>query len=196
MAVHEIRANSTKEQTWLDRAFKQITDKTSEIYRSLVASFPQRFIGDADVRLFAFKQSQGCPKLGATRLGLSLQFEEKRRRSKSRMSSPALSEDLKRTLARSIETALDSLGGKVGQVILYHIEKQYSLKVEDIIDRPESFMGALQGIFGDGAFTLEQIVVETVLRNIPVARENLQTRRFCRLMAELRQRIEPCVVSE
>nr|MDO8134757.1 hypothetical protein [Candidatus Njordarchaeum guaymaensis] len=134
--------------------------------------------------------------MGATKLGLSLQFEERRRRSRSRTSASALSEDLRRTLARSIEMALDSLGGKVGQVILYHIEKEYSLKAEDIIDRPESFMGALQGIFGDGAFTLEQIVVETVIRNVPVARENLQTRRFCRLMAELKQKIGPCVVLE
>lgn len=103
---------------------------------------------------------------------------------------------MRRTLTKSIETALDSLGENVGQVILYHIEKEYSLKVDEIVDRPESFLEALQGIFGDGAFTLEQIVVDTVLRNIPVSRETLQTRRFCRLMAELRQRTGLCVVSE
>lgn len=131
-----------------------------------------------------------------TRSGLSLQFEERRRNSRSRTSSPALSEDLRRALARSIEIAFDSLGGNVGRVILYHIEKEYSLKLDDMIDKPESFVEALQGIFGDGAFTLEQIVVETVLQNIPVSRESLQTRRFCRLVTGLRQRVDPYVASE
>ena len=86
---------------------------------------------------------------------------------------------LRSTLTRSIEEGLDSLGGNVGQVILYHIEKEYSLGVDDMIDRPDSFMEALQTIFGDGAFTLEQIIVEAALRNMPALREGLNTRRFC-----------------
>lgn len=128
-----------------------------------------------------------------TSLGLSLQFQGRKRNPKSRTNPAVLPEDMRRILARSIETALDSLGEKVGQVILYHIEKEYSLKVNDMIDRPESFVEALQDMFGDGAFTLEQMVVETILQNIPVAKENMQTRRFCRLMTGLRQKIVPCV---
>jgi len=85
---------------------------------------------------------------------------------------------------------LDSLGRNMGRVILYHIEMEYSLKVKDIIDNPESFVKAIQDMFGDGAFTLEQIIVETILRNMPAARENLQTRRFCRLMMGLRQKLD------
>jgi len=119
-----------------------------------------------------------------------LQLEEKRRHSKSRTSSPTLSEELQRTLAKSIETGLDSLGGNMGRVILYHIEKEHSLKVDDMIGKPESFVEALQDMFGDGGFILEQIVVETILRNMPAAKNNLQTRRFCRLMTELRQRLD------
>jgi len=125
-----------------------------------------------------------------------LQLEEKRRHLRGRTSSTVLSDDLRKALARSIEIGLDSLGGNVGRVILYHMEKEYSLTLDDMIERPESFVEALQRMFGDGAFTLEQIVVETVLQNIPVARESLQTRRFSRLIDELRQKIGLCVASE
>jgi len=125
-----------------------------------------------------------------------LQLEEKRRHPRSKTGSPVLSEDLRKALARSIEIGLDSLGGNVGRVILYHMERKYSLTLDDMIDRPESFVEALQGMFGDGAFTLEQMVVETVLQNIPIARESLQTRRFSRLISELRQKIDLCAASE
>ena len=125
-----------------------------------------------------------------------MQLEEKRKHSKSRTSPPTLSEELQRTIAESIETGLGSLGGNMGRVILYHIEKEHSLKVNDMIDKPENFVEALQDMFGDGAFILEQIVVETILRNIPVAKNNLQTRRFCRLMTELRQRLDLNVAPE
>jgi len=99
-------------------------------------------------------------------------------------------------LAKSIEEALDSLGGNAGQVILYHIEKEYSLKMDDMIESPDSFVEALQDMFGLGAFTLEQIVVETVLRNMPVLRNGLRTRRFRRLVTSLKQKPETCAALE
>lgn len=123
---------------------------------------------------------------------VSLELEEERRQSGRKPSTANLSEGLRRILARSIEEALDSLGGNVGQVILYHIEKKYSLKMDDMIDSPESFLEALQDIFGLGAFTLEQIVVENVLRNIPVPRDEVHTRRFCRLITGLRRKAKLC----
>jgi len=125
-----------------------------------------------------------------------LQLEEKRKNSRSRTSIPALPEDLRGTLSRYIEMGLDSLGRNMGRVILYHLEIEHSLKVKDIIDRPESFVKALQDMFGDGAFTLEQVVVEAILRNMPAAKESLQTKRFCRLMTGLRQKLDLSVAPE
>jgi len=124
-------------------------------------------------------------------VGLSLQFAQ-RKQSRRRSNLLNLREDLRSFLARSIEEGLDSLGGSAGQVILHHIERKHSLKVEDMIDRPESFVKALQDVFGEGAFTLEQIVVETMVRKIPTLNEGLQTKRFCRLVNSLKQRAELC----
>jgi len=127
-----------------------------------------------------------------SKAGLSLEFAE-RKQVRRRPNSLNLPEDLRNLLARSIEEGLDSLGGSAGQVILYHIERKHSLKVDDMIDRPESFVQALQDVFGEGAFTLEQIVVETLVRKIPMLREGLQTKRFCRLVHNLKQRTELCL---
>jgi len=91
-------------------------------------------------------------------------------------------------LARSIEEGLDSIGGGVGQTILYHIDKKYSLKVDDMVERPDSLMEALKGIFGAGAFTLEEILVKAVLRNMPIPKEDLRTRRFCPLVTGLKHK--------
>ena len=151
--------------------------------------FPRWFIRDLCVAPL------GPFKLRSPKLGLSLQFEE-RKQSGRRPTTPGLSKDLQRMLAKSIEEALDSLGGNAGQVILYHIEKEYSLKVDDMIESPDSFVEALQDMFGLGAFTLEQIVVETVLRNMPVLRNGLRTRRFRRLVTSLKQKPETCAALE
>jgi len=89
-------------------------------------------------------------------------------------------------LSRSIEERLDSLGDGVGQILLRHVEKEYSLKVDDMVERPESFMEALRGIFGAGAFALEKAIVKTVLRNMRVGKDDIQTGRFRRLAMSLR----------
>lgn len=100
------------------------------------------------------------------------------------------SEDLREKLARSIEEGLDTLGGNVGRVVLYHIKKRYSLTVEDVIDKPMVFLEALQDMFGAGAFTLEDTIVKTILSNMPEMREVVHTRRLGRLLTGLRQRNE------
>jgi len=129
--------------------------------------------------------------LRSTRLA-PLELKEERRQTERRLNEANLSEDLRRILAKSIEEALDSLGDNIGQVIMYHLKKKHSLKMDDMIDSPESFVKALQDIFGLGAFALEQIVVENVLRNIPVPREEVRTRRYCRLVTGLRRKAELC----
>lgn len=97
-------------------------------------------------------------------------------------------EDLRETLARSIEEGLDTLGGNVGRVILYHVKKEYSLTVEDVIDKPTVFLEALQDMFGAGAFTLEDTIVKTILSNMPEMRDLVRTRRLGRLLTGLRQK--------
>lgn len=62
----------------------------------------------------------------------------------------------------AVERGLAALGETVAQVILYNMEKKYSLKRRDILRNPDRFVEALQGIFGCGAETIQRLVVKSI----------------------------------
>lgn len=62
----------------------------------------------------------------------------------------------------AVERGLAALGEGVAQVILYNIEKRYSLKRRDILRKPGRFVEALQGIFGCGAETIQSLVINSI----------------------------------
>jgi len=62
----------------------------------------------------------------------------------------------------AVERGLSALGESVAQVILYSIEKRYSLKRQDILKKPNRFVEALQAIFGSGAETIQKLIIQSI----------------------------------
>jgi len=62
----------------------------------------------------------------------------------------------------AVEQGLSSLGESVAQVIFYNIDKRYSLKRRDIVEKPNRFVEALQSIFGSGAETIQKLIIQSI----------------------------------
>jgi hypothetical protein len=65
-------------------------------------------------------------------------------------------------LVEAVERGLRVFGESVAQVIFYNLYTRYSLSKPEIPSKPERFVEALSDMFGDGADTIEKLVVETV----------------------------------
>lgn len=62
-------------------------------------------------------------------------------------------------MVHTLETILGENGKRI---VLYHVENQYALAVDEIIRKPRKFADALDNIFGVGARVIEM----KILRNI------------------------------
>jgi len=65
-------------------------------------------------------------------------------------------------LMLAVKQGLSVLGESVAQVIFYNMDKKYSLKKQDIIEKPDRFVEALQAIFGSGAATIEKLIIQSI----------------------------------
>jgi len=78
-------------------------------------------------------------------------------------SNPDTEEDCpNEVLMCAVEQGLSTLGQSVAQVILYNIDKRYSLKRRDIVKEPNRFVEALQSIFGSGAETIQKLIIQSI----------------------------------
>lgn len=89
-------------------------------------------------------------------------------------------------LTRAVELGLYVLGESVAEVIFYNLEKEYSLKREDIPKRPDRFVEALRDLFGSGAATIEKLIVQSIcdVTGLKLDAVNPPTLAFCMKQAE------------
>ena len=69
-------------------------------------------------------------------------------------------EDFRNIFAEAVEEALDTLSESGKQAVLYYIEKNFSIKKEEIPNKPEAFAEALQKIFGLGAYVIQKLILQ------------------------------------
>jgi hypothetical protein len=60
----------------------------------------------------------------------------------------------------AVDEALGSLGDKARETILFHLEKKYALKRNEIPANLETFANAIEAIFGEGAKFLELLIMK------------------------------------
>jgi len=65
-------------------------------------------------------------------------------------------------LMLAVEQGLSVLGKNVSEILFDNLEKRYSLRRNDIIDKPDRFVQALEDMFGSGAGMVERLVVKYV----------------------------------
>jgi len=63
--------------------------------------------------------------------------------------------DFEKLLLEAVDAALSSLGDSSKQAIYFHLEKNFTMKKQDIPNNIEEFTKAIEEIFGHGAKILE-----------------------------------------
>lgn len=67
--------------------------------------------------------------------------------------------DFERFLIEAVDESLSSLGESSKQAIYYHLEKSFNIKKQEIPKNVESFVQALEKIFGLGANFIETLIM-------------------------------------
>ena len=63
-----------------------------------------------------------------------------------------------RVLVETVDDVIRSLLGEaVASVVLYHLEKDFSLRIEDVPERPDRFEYAMKDLFREGASIIEEL---------------------------------------
>lgn len=68
----------------------------------------------------------------------------------------------RRILLEAIDEGLLTLGKSGREAIYFHLKNSYSLKKEEIPDKPEAFVKDLENLFGLGAEVVEKAIVKNL----------------------------------
>jgi len=85
------------------------------------------------------------------------------------------SDDTLNILMVAVERGLSVLGESIAHVIFYHMDKKYSLKKHEIFEKPDRFVEVLQDMFGSGAATLENLIIQSICSTIGLNPSTLNT---------------------
>lgn len=85
----------------------------------------------------------------------STKLQEKAKLMTVSISESKRSCDFKETLLEAVDAALSLMGDSSKRAIYLYLEKNYTIKKQDIPNRIEEFANAIEKIFGDGAKILE-----------------------------------------
>ena len=75
-----------------------------------------------------------------------------------------LNGEFEKLLVEAIDESLSSLGDSPKQAILFHLEKTFKIKKQEIPNNVGSFDVALKKLFGPGADFLEALIEKKTLR--------------------------------
>jgi len=72
-----------------------------------------------------------------------------------RLKKETANENFKMLLLEAIDESLASLGDSAKQAIYFYLERNFQIKKQDIPDKVDEFVAAIEKIFGEGAKILE-----------------------------------------
>ena len=68
--------------------------------------------------------------------------------------------DFERLLLEAVDEQLTSLGESSKQALYFHLERGFNIKKQEIPQKPEAFVDAMERIFGQGADYLEILIMK------------------------------------
>jgi rRNA pseudouridine-1189 N-methylase Emg1 (Nep1/Mra1 family) len=74
------------------------------------------------------------------------------------------------------ESMKNILGKNAAQAVYYHLEKRYLLKLEDIVEKPQTFSKAIKEMFGEtGAEAIETLLVKDLCTKFRIGGKRKET---------------------
>jgi len=81
-------------------------------------------------------------------------------------------------LLEAVDEGLLVLGENSRKAIYFHLQNMFSLKKEDIPDRPEALVEGLQKIFGTGAKAIEKWILKSLYKKLGAKCEEKKNSQF------------------
>jgi len=69
-------------------------------------------------------------------------------------------EDFRNALLEAVDDCLLVIGKSAGDALLYHIEKNFGIRRQDIPEKLEAFHGALKRLLGEGATVIDILITK------------------------------------
>jgi hypothetical protein len=79
--------------------------------------------------------------------------------------------NFKQALLEAVDDGLLTLGESGRKAVYFHLQNLYSLKREDIADKPELFAEGLRKIFGIGATVIEKATLRSLYQKLGIKYE-------------------------
>jgi hypothetical protein len=93
--------------------------------------------------------------------------------------------DFKILFMEAVDEGLSFLGESGRHMVLYHLERNYSIKRHEIPKNPEAFVAGLEGIFGAGASVLEKMILKSLYSKLGLKYEEKEGRTFTDCLKEV-----------
>jgi len=82
------------------------------------------------------------------------------------------------------------LGEPVASILLYHLEKDFSLRIEDIPEKPERFEYAMKDLFHESAHIIEEKIIEELYRRLDLNYRRVEGQGFAECIKEAKKLYE------
>jgi hypothetical protein len=92
-------------------------------------------------------------------------------------------------LIQAVDEALMSFSESVKKIIYFHLKNKYSIKREDIPEKPECFVLAIQSLLGMGASSVTILVLKILCKKYGLNYELLNHRNFKGDIEEIKGKI-------
>ncbi|NWG10829.1 hypothetical protein HXY33_03635 [Candidatus Bathyarchaeota archaeon] len=90
-------------------------------------------------------------------------------------------------LLEAVDNGLLTLGESGRKAVYFHLQNIYSLKKEDIADKPEVFAEGLRKIFGVGAAVIEKATVKSLYEKLGIKYEEKKNHDFMTYIRDAQQ---------
>jgi len=91
---------------------------------------------------------------------------------------PQTEDEFAKILIEAVDHGLRILGESSRKAILYHLEKDYSIKEAKIPEHPEAFKKGLESIFGAGSLVIERSILKYLYSKLGLKHEENRNCRF------------------
>ncbi|MBC7131372.1 hypothetical protein H5T51_09250 [Candidatus Bathyarchaeota archaeon] len=100
------------------------------------------------------------------------------------------------TLQEAIEEGLSLLGESGKKSIIFHIEKNFKIRMEEAPYKIQEFVNALRKIFGPGARYIEQAICKNLYKKTGLKIDNPENFDLVRIVEELKNQKEAPINNE
>jgi bifunctional DNA-binding transcriptional regulator/antitoxin component of YhaV-PrlF toxin-antitoxin module len=90
----------------------------------------------------------------------------------SKLSQTYISQHAKEKIQNCVEKGFEFLDESAKISVFWHLENDFGITKDSIIEKPDEFVNALRGIFGDGSIILEKKISKEICNTFAISMQH------------------------